>query len=82
MSQYPLGLRNIMKSSPSWMLFFTMGTISYVYMYNWVFHSNDRIPKLMHKTPAFERFLRMRDDKLRNSYQNALTWDPNEQRLI
>lgn len=67
-SQYPLGLRNIMKATPAWMLLFTMSTISYVYMYNWIHHSNDRIPKLMHKTPAFERGVRMRDDKLRNSY--------------
>ena len=77
MSQYPQGLRNIMKATPSWMLFFGMATTSFVFIYNWIYHANDRIPKVIHRSPAFERFLRNRDDKLRNSYQFALTWDPN-----
>ena len=77
MSQYPPGLRNIMKATPSWIMFFSMATVSYLYVYNLVFHANDRIPKMMHKSPAMERLIRMRDDKLRNSYQPALTWDPN-----
>lgn len=61
MSQYPQGLRNIMKATPSWMLFFGMGTIAYLFTYNFVYHGNDRIPKMMHMTPAFERGVRMRD---------------------
>jgi len=66
MSAYPPALRNILKASPSLLFFFGAGNIFGLVLYNSINHPQDHMPKFHFRTHRFEKYIRYRDDKLRN----------------
>ena len=79
MSAYPPALQSVLKAAPCVVMSFYASYVFYVVMHGISRHSQDHVPKFIYRSTKFERYLRFRDERLRNIYMPKLTADPNNQ---
>lgn len=79
MSAYPPALQTILKGAPCIVMSFYASYVFYMVMHGLVRRPQDHVPKFTFRSTKFERLVRFRDERLRNSYMPQLTSDPNLQ---
>lgn len=77
MSAYPPALQSILKAAPCVVMSFYASYVFYMVMHGLARHSQDHVPKFTYRSTKFERLVRFRDERLRNTYMPKLTQDPN-----
>ncbi len=77
MSAYPPALQSILKAAPCIVMSFYASYVFYMVMHGMVRRPQDHVPKFTYRSTKFERLLRFRDEKLRNTYLPKLEEDPN-----
>lgn len=78
MSGYPAGLRSVMKAVPSLVLLTFTGSLMGWAMFSIIAHPQDHVPRYYFRTPRFERSIRYRDDRLRQSFRENIFKNPND----
>ena len=77
MSAYPPALQSVLKAAPCVVMSFYASYVFYIVMHGVARHSQDHVPKFFYRSTKFERLVRFRDERLRNTYMPKLTADPN-----
>ena len=79
---YPKPIKTWVKAAPAMTTFLALGILFPTLIYDAIYHPHERIDKYHFRSGRFDRYVRKRDDVLRNYYKPAIEWNPNERKIL